>query len=272
MHDSIPIVPRWLPQYHCTEAPKLTKALGVMHYLEVPSEATNDAETIGSRLRKRRRTGSPTFHEPSTKPKRSSLQKSLSPVRKRSPPASKRTSPVSNRTLSTEKRGYLGRTHLAAVHKQSSSDKNSPRNGVVKENTPANPDLGPHVSNDDETESASSGSTITLGALPTVELTSHATQQTNQSASPSNLPRHESPLKHIPQAELPFLTNGAELQAVIQHIINHGQSIDDRRGSAEDDAAIDIDTEYSLGASVSLKTQSLPILDNLVILALSSLL
>ena len=242
-----------------------------MHYLGLPSEATNDAETIGSRLRKRRRTGSPTLHEPSTKPKRSSLQNSLSPVQKRSPPASKRTTLVSSGTLSTEKRGYSGHTRSASGHKRSSSDKKNPRNRAVKENTPPKPESGSHISNDDETESASSGSTITLGASPTVELASQTTRQTDLSASPSNLPRHESPLKQTPQTELPFLSNGAELQAVIQHIINHGQSIDDRRGSAEDDAAIDIDTLYSLGASVSLKSQSLPILDNLVFLALSSL-
>ena len=241
-----------------------------MHYLEVPSEATNDAETIGSRLRKRRRTGSPTLHQPSTNPKHSSLEKSLSPVQKRSPPASKRTTPASNGTLSKERRGYLAHTRPTSGHRRSSSDKKSPRNRVVKENTPPNPDSGLHVGNDDETESASSGSTITLGASPTVELDSQNTQQTYHSASTSNLPRNESSLKQTPQNELPFLSNGAELQAVIQHIINHGQSIDDRRGSTEDDAVIDIDTLYSLGASVSLKTQSLPILDNLVILALSS--
>ena len=235
-----------------------------MPYLEVPHKATEDVETIGSRLRKRRRTGSPTLHEFPTNSKRSSLPKSVTPDRKRSSPANKRTRPVNRRTSSAEKHSIHSHARASSEYKRSSSDRKIPRNGTVKKYTTPKSEAEPQVSDDDDTESASSDFKTTLGGSPTAEVASQATQLTNQSASPSMPPHHESPRKQTPQTELSFFSNGAELQAVIQHIINHGQSIDNRRGGGEDEAVIDIDTLYSLGASVSLKTQSLPILDNLV--------
>lgn len=171
-------------------------------------------ETIGSRLRKRRRT-SPIANEDSED----------------SPPPPKRAQP--NRGASTRsKRGQ------AAVSQQS-----------VPASSRAEPQ--PLV------QAASSASKASPPAGPLASAPHIQQPPQKEPASNNHLPsgQHPPPSAHPP-----------DINTVIADIINHGETVESHCASQGYAAMGMVDTEsYSqLGASLHLKLQSLPILDNLV--------
>lgn len=171
-------------------------------------------ETIGSRLRKRRRT-SPMHNEDSED----------------SPPPPKRTQP--NRGAST--RGKRGQNALPqqSVDASSRAELQSPVHAVL----------------------SAPRSTPPMSSPPPAS----GIQQPPQDASTSS--HHLGAGQRPPQGAHP-----PDIDAVISDIINHGETIESHYASQGYAAMGMVDTEsYSqLGASLHLKLQSLPILDNLV--------
>ena len=169
-------------------------------------------ETIGSRLRKRRRT-SPMPNEDSED----------------TPPPPKRAQP--HRGAST--RGKRGQAPVSQ-HSVSASSRAKPQDTVP---SPA-PKTSPPVT------------------LPAPGLNLEQPSQEVPTSS-SQLPSGQ----HTPQGSHP-----SDINAVIADIINHGETVESHCASQGYAAMNMVDTEsYSqLGASLHLKLQSLPILDNLV--------
>lgn len=171
-------------------------------------------ETIGSRLRKRRRT-SPMPNEESED----------------SPPPPKRAQP----TRGTSTRGKRGQ---AATAQQSASASSGAEPQTSVHTAPSEPKDSPPL------------------------------------ASPASAPSIQQPPQESPASNHPILTGqhppqGAhplDINTVIADIINHGETVESHCASQGYAAMGMVDTEsYSqLGASLHLKLQSLPILDNLV--------
>ena len=171
-------------------------------------------ETIGSRLRKRRRT-SPMPNEDSED----------------SPPPPKRAQPA--RGAST--RGKRG---------QATTSQQSVSASSLADPQPSEPT-----------------------APPEAQISSPAASPA--SASSTQQPPHEPPTSHEDLPTKPDPPQGAhppDINAVIADIINHGETVESHCASQGYAAMGMVDTEsYSqLGASLHLKLQSLPILDNLV--------
>lgn len=86
---------------------------------------------------------------------------------------------------------------------------------------------------------------------------------------------HHSPKPPTPAAELatlaPAPASAPDLASVIASIIDHGEHVDNHwgaQGYEYDGMAVDTEDWLSVDASLHLKIQSLPILDNLVRLIL----
>lgn len=79
---------------------------------------------------------------------------------------------------------------------------------------------------------------------------------------------HKPAIEPAEPAPLPAASSSApDLAAVIANIIDHGEHVDNHwaaQGYEYDGTAVDSDDWLSVGASLNLKIQSLPILDNLV--------
>ena len=173
-------------------------------------------ETIGSRLRKRRRT-SPMPHDESGD-----------------------SSPPPKRAQSTRGATTRGKRGQAAIAQQD-----------VLASTRAEPQSPAHAAPSESRDPPSVASPV--------------------SAPPIHQPPEESPIANhqLPAGQHPP-PQGAQPQdinTVIADIINHGETVESHCGSQGYPAMGMVDTEsYSqLGASLHLKLQSLPILDNLVI-------
>lgn len=160
--------------------------------LTAPHE--DEVGTIGSRLRKRRRTGSsPVESTPSKRPN----------TRQTTSPDSKRNS------------------HLEI----------QPRESPVAPPQPTMNGTQKHVS----------------------EIERHSPKPAMQPAQPATLP--------------PASSSAPDLAAVIANIIDHGEHVDNHwaaQGYGSDGLAVDTEDWLSVDASLHLKIQSLPILDNLV--------
>lgn len=167
-------------------------------------------ETIGSRLRKRRRTDSFLTEESSSAPKRTHARKATAASSKRSeapgPPQTAFSTPIAKTKLPQEK------PPLAAGE----SHHGSQTDYTLKQ---ANP--------------------------------SENTQQDSSSSVPP-------PIVGGPHA--------ADFNGIITDVINHEEIVDSHYTSQGYDAMGTVDTEsfHQLGANLHLKSQSLPILDNLV--------
>ena len=175
-------------------------------------------ETIGSRLRKRHRTGSFPTEDKNTRPKRSNLRKTLSPE-------SKRTRP-----------GRIRQNRSPVIE--------PPTNGLHPDSTVSPP-----------SSSNSSPQPLVSSTEPGPEHASFS-EPTNFSNIP---PPPQRPLSS-------FVAN--DLASVIANIIDHGEQVDNLRGYDEEWGMVDTESLHTVGASLHLKTQSLPILDNLVSLEL----
>lgn len=169
-------------------------------------------ETIGSRLRKRRRT-SPMPNEDS----------------ETTPPPPKRAQP--HRGAPT--RGKRGEAAISQLS--------------VSTHSPAEPQPAMH---------AASPAPITSPPVVSPAVAPSVQQHPQDAPTSSNQSGQQSPLGAPP----------SDINAVITDIINHGETVESHYASQGYAAMGMVDTEsYSqLGASLHLKLQSLPILDNLV--------
>ena len=171
-------------------------------------------ETIGSRLRKRRRT-SPMHNDDSGD-----------------------SSPPPKRAQSTRGASTRGKRGQAAVAQQ-----DMPASARVEPQSPAHAALS---------EPRDPPSVASPSSAPTIQ----------QPPEESLIANHQLPTgQHPPQGAQP-----QDINTVIADIINHGETVESHCGSQGYAAMGMVDTEsYSqLGASLHLKLQSLPILDNLV--------
>ncbi|MCJ1473293.1 TTAGGG repeat binding factor [Lambiella insularis] len=199
--------------------------------LDAASHDTSD--TIGSRLRKRRRTHSTPSHESSPSRKRLSLPKTASPESKRTSPDRKRTSSYTKhispkvRPLSIIRGNHPGNGPFA--------------NGNVQLRLDATSSLL------DMTQDAINASETPL--QPTLPIPPPDLQLLSSD--------HEAALKQAPPE------NVSDMAALMMRIVDRGEQIDN---------AQELDNEYSMtdpedlpitGSSMHLKAQSLPILDNL---------
>ena len=167
-------------------------------------------ETIGSRLRKRRRTDSSPTEESSPAPKRTHARKATAASSKHgeapNPPQTAFSTPIAKPKLPQEKPSLA----TGESHHRSQTDY------TLKQAKP-----------------------------------SENTQQDPSSSVPP-------PIAGGPHA--------ADFNGIITDIVNHEETVDSHYASQGYDAKGTVDTEsfHQLGASLHLKTQSLPILDNLV--------
>ena len=183
--------------------------------------------TIGSRLRKRRRTGSsPTETTPSA-PKPTSLRKTTSPNTKR-------------------------RSNDVALQK---TTHDNPQDAAIQNTPKRSPQ---HVS-----LFPTQNTTSNTPPRDLVILETQADADTEQSHMLHGTPT-EPPSK--PQERPSYASVGPDLEAVINKIIDHGETVDHHYATQgyDDMGMVDTESFVSLGASLHLKTQSLPILDNLV--------
>ncbi|KAA6406774.1 MAG: myb dna binding [Lasallia pustulata] len=166
-----------------------------------------DAGTIGSRLRKRRRTCTPPTDGTPTASKRPNLRQTLSPENKRA--------------------------HAEAPSRETPSASKPLTNGKHK----ASP------------EAARAVATPEPAPQP---------QPPQQEQEPQQ-PQHQS------QYSPPATSAAPDLHAVITKIIDHGETVERHYANQAYDEMEMVDTEswLSIGASLHLKVQSLPILDNL---------
>lgn len=171
--------------------------------------ADGEAGTIGSRLRKRRRTGTPPADGIPTASKRPNLRQTLSPDNKR-----------------IHAEAPLRETPLASKPLTNGKHKLSPEAA----RTVATPEPAPPFQ----------------------------PQQQEQEPQPS---------QHQSQYSPPAASAAPDLAAVIANIIDHGETVERHYANQAYDEMGMVDTEswLSIGASLHLKVQSLPILDNLVI-------
>lgn len=100
------------------------------------------------------------------------------------------------------------------------------------------------------------------------------TLATPEPAPPSQQQQQEQEpqqLQHQSQYSPPAASAAPDLAAVIANIIDHGETVERHYANQAYDEMGMVDTEswLSIGASLHLKVQSLPILDNLVIPAAS---
>ncbi len=183
--------------------------------------------TISSRLRKRRRTASsPTETTPSA-PKATSLRKTTSPNNKR----------ISNEVALQETARDISQD--AAVQ---NAPKRSPQHVVP-------------FPTQDTASNTSHGNLVSSKPQADVNSEQSHTLQETPSRSPSK-----------PWERPSYASVGPDLEAVITKIIDHGETIDHLYATQgyDDMGIVDTESFVSLGASLHLKTQSLPILDNLV--------
>ena len=100
--------------------------------------------------------------------------------------------------------------------------------------------------------------------------TPHAGETTNNGAAasvPQNRGRSTAPKGSAQSVDLQGSSDtGPDLQAVMTRIIDHGESVDNQYAAHGEHPSDMLEAEglLSLGATVQLKIQSLPILDNLV--------
>lgn len=183
----------------------------------------DESDTIGSRLRKRRRTGS-------------LLTNGATPVSKR-PVPKKVTSPNSRRA----------KTAITVTEATKEYD-----------STPT-PEFQPHVKADSphgestqilDTSSAGISNASGTAVNGAVQASSDANEGVS---SPDTVSQSHEPL--------PISSVAPDLAAVIASIIEHGEAVERRYGEM---GQVDTESFGFLGASHHLKTQSLPILDNLV--------
>ena len=167
-------------------------------------------ESIGSRLRKRRRTDSSPTNDSSPAPKRTQSK---------------------NATASS------GQRRQAASPPQATSSTSKMKHKLSQQ---ANPLFAGELNQ---------------GDLLAIQLEQADTPQTTQPEAATNMQSHCGEEPDVPDHN--GITAGKS---------NHGETVDSRQGSQIFDVMGIVDTEsfHHVGASFHLKTQSLPILDNLV--------
>ena len=189
-------------------------------------------ETIGSRLRKRRRTGSSPSEVTTQTSRATSAKKIASPSNKRTP--NEATLPDISQN-----------THQIAL--EQSIPKKSPQPATSFPNR--------------------NGANQTLSENPVIP-DPHAVEDTEQSHVSQETPPE--PLAK-PQQRPSNAAVTPEMQAVIKRIVHHSEHVDNHYAAQGYNEMGIVDTEsfLPLGASLHLKTQSLPILDNLVSCAMT---
>lgn len=197
-------------------------------------ESLDAAGTIGSRLRKRRRTASIPAEEVSLKTKRSSLRKTTSPK-------SRRTSQENtNASVEPAKRDIrLERTAHSNGKERATSDNNSDTISQCSEPVSGSASVALHVRQP-------------AFPIPPTNLQLRSSEH--------DVARFASQNQGPSSAALPN-----DLQSIIANIMRHSDQV---AGIAENGNAgpsrINTDNIYISGATIGLKTQCLPILDNLV--------
>ena len=192
------------------------------------SSPTNDrlddeAETIGSRLRKRRRTGLLPTDGASLGPKTSTAKKTASPHHKRG----RATTVIKE---ATEEQDSILIPYIEAYDTNSSLQDDSIQS----------------TENNFKRASTTNGHAIN-GILQS------PSEINDGPSSPDTVSQN--------QELLPISSVAPDLAAVIASIIEHGEAVERRYGEM---GQVDTESFGFLGASHHLKTQSLPILDNLV--------
>ena len=186
-----------------------------------------DNGTIGSRLRKRRRTGSSPSETTPPAPRTSNSLKIPSP----------------NSKCTTD-----------GVALQEASQ-NAPQGTTVQHAPEKAPQPGTPLSTPNNASDAPPEDPVVLEPR-----TSGGTGQSHTSQEAPSEPKRK------PRDRQAYTSVTPDLAAVIARIIDHGEHIDNHYAAQGYDNMGIVDTEsfLPLGASLHLKTQSLPILDNLV--------
>ena len=188
--------------------------------------------TIGSRLRKRRRTGSSPTETTTPAPRARSSRKPLSPNSKHMP----------NEVALKE------------------ASQNAHQDTTVQHI----PDKSPQRITPTPTQYNASDTPLDSFLLTKPRVNGAAKQSPTSQAAPFK----PSPK---PRERPSYASVAPDLAAVIARIIDHGEHIDNHYAAQgyDDMGMVDTESFLPLGASLHLKTQSLPILDNLVSYAIT---
>lgn len=186
-------------------------------------DGEDQLETIGSRLRKRRRTG-PSPNETATS-------------------TSKRTNSRKMASLESKRQ----QTNIAPKVDQHVIPSHSPPYSTPYSSTVPFPALQAQFATNGHRE---------VAAVPEPDAKG-ITQGLSEVAEDSTSLNASSQIQH----HMPLATVNPDLAALIRDIVKRGEAIDQRYGEME---YVDTESFLPLGASLHLKVQCLPILDNLV--------